>query len=121
VLDRLLLLHPHLSTLPKDAPEGLDSPLPIPPPINWSKAGNILPTPDELDPEEEYSDDGYEREVVLPTWGDWCLCIGGEIMAEIRKEIWERLHYTTSAGIAHNKAMAKVSVGDRGGGFGLMG
>lgn len=45
-----------------------------------------------------------------PTWHDWALCIGAEIMGEVRKAVWERLHYTCSAGIAHNKAMAKVSL-----------
>jgi len=113
VLDRLLAKHPHLANIPQDAPEGIDSPLPPAPPIDWSLAGHILPIVDESD-EEDLGDtcslDSYDPPEILPTWGDWCLCIGGEIMAEVRKEVWDKLHYTCSAGIAHNKAMAKVSL-----------
>jgi DNA polymerase eta len=31
------------------------------------------------------------------TWEDWALCVGAEIMADVRAEIWKRLHYTCSA------------------------
>jgi DNA polymerase eta len=101
VIDRLLQAHPHLATVPPDAPDGLDSLLPPAPPINWSKAGNIIPidTEGEEPPAEE-----------TDTWQDWALCIGAEIMADVRAEVWKQLHYTCSAGIAHNKAMAKVSI-----------
>lgn len=131
-LDRLLELHPHLATVPPDAPDGLDTPLPPAPPIDWSRAGNLVPTGREMEEVEaargageEYSDDGggekgddgadmmdeRERrgETDGSTWEDWALCMGAEIMAEVRKAVWDRLHYTCSAGIAHNKAMAKVS------------
>lgn len=48
------------------------------------------------------SDDGREmgRYAGGPqgdTWEDWALCIGAEIMAEVREEVWKRLHYTCSA------------------------
>nr|XP_019044650.1 DNA polymerase eta subunit [Kwoniella bestiolae CBS 10118]OCF23580.1 DNA polymerase eta subunit [Kwoniella bestiolae CBS 10118] len=97
VLEKLLTLHPYLSTIPDDAPEGIDSPLPPPPPINWSKAGNVFPINGES--EDQTSND---------TWEDWALCIGAEIMRDTRDEVFRQLHYTCSAGIAHNKAMAKL-------------
>ncbi|WWC71597.1 uncharacterized protein I206_105555 [Kwoniella pini CBS 10737] len=125
VIDKLLTDHPYLSTIPDDAPEGLDSPLPPPPPINWSKAGNVFPINGDTeqasqennnngDREEERSDDGNDEETIIrrhnnqDTWEDWALCIGAEIMKDTRDEIFRQLHYTCSAGIAHNKAMAKL-------------
>ncbi|ORY35599.1 hypothetical protein BCR39DRAFT_510982 [Naematelia encephala] len=95
-IDRLLLVHPYLASVPEDAPDGLDSALPPAPPIDWSKAGNVFPA------------DGEEGAREVTTWEDWALCMGAEIMAEVREEVWKRLHYTCSAGIAHNKAMAKL-------------
>lgn len=137
-IDRLLAIHPYLSEPPPDAPEGLDSPLPRPPPIDWTKAGNVFP----LDGEEsskpsehaeagegeghmyssQKSDDDHrpggtengKRPDRGVTWEDWALCLGAEIMAEVREEVWKRLHYTCSAGIAHSKAMSKVSTGSLG-------
>jgi len=101
VVDRLLAAHPHLATVPDDAPDGLDSPLPPAPPIDWSKAGNVIPI-------QRGEEDSHEEGEEVDTWQDWALCLGAEIMAEVRAEVWKRLHYTCSAGIAHNKAMAKV-------------
>ncbi|OCF57294.1 DNA polymerase eta subunit [Kwoniella mangroviensis CBS 10435] len=125
VLEQLLTIHPYLSTIPDDAPEGIDSPLPPAPPINWSKAGNVFPINgeselqdssqgDEGDMEEQRSDDGNDEENLIrrnshrDTWEDWALCIGAEIMKNTRDEVFRQLHYTCSAGIAHNKAMAKL-------------
>jgi DNA polymerase eta len=109
VIERLIALHPHLIDIPKDAPDGIDSPLPPAPPINWRKAGYVIPSREEVEQEEDdRSSDGGENSG-LPSWGDWALCIGAEIMGEVREQIWKRLHYTCSSGITHNKAMAKVS------------
>jgi DNA polymerase eta len=69
-----------------------DAALPPAPPIPWT--GNVIPV------EDEGHEDG---------WEDWALFIGGEIMSELRKKVYEQLHYTCSAGIAHGKASAKVS------------
>ncbi|WWD19039.1 hypothetical protein CI109_103497 [Kwoniella shandongensis] len=123
VIERLLAIHPYLATVPDDAPEGLDSPLPPAPPINWSKAGNVFPingvTEGDEAPGEEHEEqrsedgEGEEAEERLrrnsgESWEDWALCIGAEIMKETREEVYRQLHYTCSAGIAHNKAMAKL-------------
>ncbi|KAK8854812.1 hypothetical protein IAR55_003551 [Kwoniella newhampshirensis] len=120
VIERMLTIHPYLATIPDDAPEGLDSPLPPAPHINWSKAGNVFPINGETDGEdtlyeelrsEDGQDEGEEERVRGSggeTWEDWALCIGAEIMRELREEVYRQLHYTCSAGVAHNKAMAKL-------------
>lgn len=118
VLDKLLERFPYLASVPEDAPDGLDSPLPPPPPVDWTNIGNLYPNRvkvegEEADPEEEEGAD---------TWEDWALCIGAQITATTRAEVHGRLHYTCSAvsylvavtsadskGIAHNKTLAKVS------------
>jgi DNA polymerase eta len=125
VIDRLIAIHPYLAAPPPDAPEGLDSPLPRPPPIDWTKAGNLFPVNgeegeagggDETEPGEGeghmYSSQRSDEDGNGPggregdgsrkldrgiTWEDWALCIGAEIMAEVRAEVWKRLHYTCSA------------------------
>ncbi|WVQ99976.1 hypothetical protein IAU59_007119 [Kwoniella sp. CBS 9459] len=130
VIERLLALHPYLATIPDDAPDGIDSPLPPAPPISWIKAGNVFPINGDTDGAgshhadgeeaedaeglEERSDDGEGEDVERrikgrgDTWEDWALCIGAELMREVRDEVFRQLHYTCSAGIAHNKAMAKL-------------
>jgi DNA polymerase eta len=121
VIDRLLEIHPYLAAQPVDAPDGLDSPLPRAPPIDWTKAGEVFPTNGEgsepvaeVEGEEQgegemYSSQQSNEEGRGPagesrgrrdddvTWEDWALCLGAEIMAEIRGEVWKRLHYTCSA------------------------
>ena len=120
VLDRILERHSYLRTIPHDAPKGIDSPLPPAPPIQWGQCGNLILTDDEnaavrgteVDEElEAVDEDEVSRRApaARTDWGDWALCVGAEIMAEVRGQIWKRLHYTCSAGIAHNKSMAKVS------------
>ena len=44
-------------------------------------------------------------------WDDIALNIGAQIIRALRKEIFNGLHYTCSAGIAHNKALAKLGAG----------
>jgi DNA polymerase eta len=112
VRDRLLAAHPFLAQIPVDAPEGIDSLLPQAPHIDWTDAGHVLPTLAEYmesnnEPDDE--EEALQRIGVSTTcWSDWALRIGAEMMMDVRQAIWKRLHYTSSAGIAHNKAMAKV-------------
>ncbi|KAI7906602.1 uncharacterized protein BX663DRAFT_198658 [Cokeromyces recurvatus] len=42
------------------------------------------------------------------TWRDLQLALGAELAAEIRKEVYDKLHYFCSAGIAHSKVLAKL-------------
>lgn len=93
VLDELLKRFPYLATVPEDAPDGLDSPLPPPPPVDWTNAGNLFPNKVKEDGQE----DDTEEEEGLDTWEDWALCIGAQITGATREEVWNRLHYTCSA------------------------
>lgn len=111
VIDRLLLAHPYLATVPDDAPEGIDSTLPPAPHIDWTKAGNVVPIGGEAPAEGPSGLDGSDGTELSSsqdadgegirrsrdTWEDWALCLGAEIMAEVRMEVWKRLHYTCSA------------------------
>lgn len=97
--------HPYLSAVPEDAPEGLETPLPQAPPIDWTKAGNLFPIDGEDaarqgERESEHGegeDDLSEGSREGSSWEDWALCIGAEIMAELREAVWKRMHYTCSA------------------------
>ncbi|KAJ6631036.1 hypothetical protein B0H10DRAFT_1980512 [Mycena sp. CBHHK59/15] len=79
----LLDRYPHLAHVPDDAPLGLDTPLPPPPQISW------------------------RQDNIPSTWHDVALSIAAELMAKVREEISSKLGYTTSAGIAKNKFLAK--------------
>lgn len=46
-------------------------------------------------------------------WDDILLHIAAEVVADIRKEVFDRLKYTCSAGIAPNKMLAKLCAGYR--------
>lgn len=125
-IKQMLKTFPHLAIVPPDAPEGLDTPLPPPPPVDWSRSGNVIPLNGQK--KAETGEDGKasaedEVEDVPSTWEDWALCFGAEIMMQVREEVWTRLHYTCSAvsfevswylltkeGIAHNKSLAKVGL-----------
>lgn len=41
-------------------------------------------------------------------WEDYALCVGAEMMANIRRAVHQRLGYTCSAGVGHNKTLSKV-------------
>lgn len=107
VRERLLERYPYLAKLPDDAPEGADSPLPPPPPIDWSQLGELVPLTaqgEESKPQDEIS---YENDH-LTSWHDVALSIGAELVAKLREEIFRQLGYTMSAGIARNKFLAKL-------------
>lgn len=73
--------------------------LPLPPPnLSFDPESHLIET-DESDIEE-----GLDWDVVA-------LQIGSEIISNLRKVIRERMGYTCSAGIAHNKALAKLAAG----------
>lgn len=83
--------------------------------IEWDKLGVVIESKQEemrrLNPdpgaaEEVQSQNGTHWDV--PTWRDLQLAMGAELAAEIRKEIYDTLNYTCSAGIAHYKVVAKL-------------
>lgn len=91
----LLQRFPYLAQIPPDAPQGVDSPLPPPPPVDWSKLGELIPThsSEENDGGEIYPAD----DDVTCTWHDVALSIAAELMAKIREDVHENLGYTMSA------------------------
>jgi DNA polymerase eta len=96
----LLARYPYLSQVPPDAPHGLDTVLPPPPPILWENRGILIPINPPLensddtrpDGEVEIDDDDRPR-----TWHDVALSIAAELMDKIRAEVRIQLGYTTSA------------------------
>ncbi|KAG1747143.1 uncharacterized protein EDB91DRAFT_1048614 [Suillus paluster] len=107
VRERLLERYPYLAQVPADALDGSDSPLPPPPPVNWDGLGSVIPvTPSEgTDTASEHSN--FETDSST-TWHDVALSIAAELMQKIREDIHSKLGYTTSAGIARNKFLAKL-------------
>lgn len=76
--------------------------LPLPPTtaLDW-RADALV----DLDAEETEEDD--------PDWDDIAMLIGSEIVRAVRKTIREKLKYTCSAGIAHNKMLSKLGSAHR--------
>lgn len=96
----ILRRHPHLATIPADAPQGIDTPLPPPPPISWAEAGNVFPIKGETkDADSAVDHDGNDEEGAegVGGWEDVALCLGAELMGRLRGEVREKLGYTCSA------------------------
>ncbi|KAI0308763.1 hypothetical protein OF83DRAFT_1296428 [Amylostereum chailletii] len=114
VREKLLERYPYLAQVPPDAPHGIDTVLPKPPPISWQDRGIVIPInpPDDAaSPAESGQEaDGKEAET---TWHDVALSIAAEIMNDIRAAVRTKLGYTTSAGIARNKFLAKLTASYR--------
>ncbi|KAM0718912.1 hypothetical protein Q7P37_005984 [Cladosporium fusiforme] len=54
----------------------------------------------DLDKEQSEEDD--------PDWDDVVMLIASEIVRDVRREVFEKLHFTCSAGISKNKMLAKL-------------
>ncbi|QIW94694.1 hypothetical protein AMS68_000212 [Peltaster fructicola] len=48
-----------------------------------------------------------------PDWDDIAMLIASEIVRDVRKAVFDRLHYTCSAGISRNKMLAKLGSGHK--------
>lgn len=102
--------------MPADAPGGLDTPLPDPPPIMWDSLGNLVPVnppphpPDMAEQKETEESDGeastssvnsVEKDVAVLeldcTWHDVALSIAAEFMKKMKQEVKDKLGYTTTA------------------------
>lgn len=114
--------------MPQGAPQGLDTPLPPPPSsIEWHSFSNLIP----IHPESQtraYPDPNYpdpkstlegtrSRSTSLEprpdpqvTWHDVALDIAANMLWKAREAIRNSLGYTTSAGLARNKFLAKVTL-----------
>ncbi|OCH84811.1 DNA polymerase eta [Obba rivulosa] len=121
VRDEILKRYPYLAQVPPDAPNGLDSPLPPPPPICWDNLGTVIPAhPNEeqldgsstTEPQEDVgaSETGaVDGDDSSTTWHDVALSVAAEFMMNVRHEVYAKLGYTLSAGIARNKFLAKLT------------
>lgn len=100
-MQEILKRHPHISSVPEDAPFGLDTPLPPPPPITWDPLSNIFPLRGDNGKPTEGDGDGYDGliadEEAVGGWEDYALSVGAEIMGNIRAEVKRELGYTCSA------------------------
>ncbi|PWN31272.1 DNA/RNA polymerase [Meira miltonrushii] len=116
---RKLILHnyPHLKRPPETA-KGMDEPLPTPPLIEWDNCGELMPIKrlDEdgapMQNEDEFVP-SQEHQLINPTWTDVALAHGAVLMTKVRKAVLEQNGYSTSAGIASNKTLAKLCSGYR--------
>ncbi|KAI8365435.1 hypothetical protein EDC96DRAFT_191143 [Choanephora cucurbitarum] len=72
--------------------------------VPWDQLGVTI----ESQEEEQRRLEGHEQVWSSTTWKDLQLALGAELAAEIRNEIYDTLKYTCSAGIAHNKTLAKL-------------
>ncbi|KJA26357.1 hypothetical protein HYPSUDRAFT_133157 [Hypholoma sublateritium FD-334 SS-4] len=122
VREMLLQRHPYLAQVP---PEGVDTPLPPAPSINWDGLGNLIPVNPVPLPEDKVQtrEDGgtrainrektlvYEEEIgdSHTTWHDVALSIAAELMSAAKEQVRAKLGYTTSAGISRNKFLAKLT------------
>lgn len=98
--DIILERYPYLAKPPPDAPEGLDTPLPPAPKISFVDKGNLIPIdPTKLPPDVKATTEMVEEneDDVVMTWHDVGLVLAAELMANMRKEVHEKLGYLTSA------------------------
>lgn len=108
VREKLLERYPYLAKFPDDAPEGADSPLPPPPPIDWNQLGELVPLTAKCEGSEPQDESPSYENGHVATWHDVALSIGAELVTKLREEIFKQLGYTMSAGIARNKFLAKL-------------
>jgi DNA polymerase eta len=126
IQQEILMRHPNLTSVPQSAPQGLDTPLPPPPSMEWHSFTNLVPihpesqitadpdpestlegasprlAPQELRPDPDHPNEGQV------TWHDVALNIAAGMLWNAREAIRKSLGYTTSAGLARNKFLAKV-------------
>lgn len=57
--------------------------------------------------------DASQSEEDDPDWDDICMLIASEIVRDLRREIFDQLHYTCSAGLSRNKMLAKLGSGHK--------
>lgn len=94
VRQALLQRYPYLSQIPADAPNGVDTPLPPPPLIDWGTDSHLIPIYSNAD--SESTDEETSQSAPL-TWHDIALRLAAEMMHKVRVDIATQLGYTTSA------------------------
>ncbi|KAK4521665.1 uncharacterized protein ATC70_004197 [Mucor velutinosus] len=77
--------------------------------VNWDKLGCVIESREEEQRRLNFDADSPEEAHWNPTtWRDLQLSLGAELAAEIRQEVYDKLKYFCSAGIAHYKVVAKL-------------
>lgn len=74
--------------------------------------GECLPLPTQCDL-DWVTDHVLGVQTSAVDWDDVALSIGSGIVRVLRQAILDELHYTTSAGVAHNKMVAKLAAGHK--------
>jgi len=107
VREIILERFPYLAHVPADAPNGIDTLLPPPPPISWEKLSIVVPVspsaegsedqPQSSTKEHNLDNGAQEESDEAPTWHDVALSIAAELMEKIRYAVRTKLGYTTSA------------------------
>ncbi|KAK5072028.1 N-acetyltransferase eso1 [Lithohypha guttulata] len=97
VYARLIDEYPYLATGLQQ--NHLDSRLPLPGTsvLDWKDAKLIAADVD--------------AEQGVPDWDDIVLCVGSDIVAQVRQQVYTLMKYSCSAGIAGNKVVAKLAAG----------
>ena len=104
----ILSKYPHLQECPKTG-RGMDEPLPAPPIIDWDDCGTLMPVhPVEGEAVGEGDPPLQEQQYLNPTWTDVALAHGALLMTAVRQAVRSQVGYSTSAGIASNKTLAKL-------------
>lgn len=52
-----------------------------------------------------------EEEPTISDWDDVCMCIGSQLIYQVRLQVYKVLGYTTSGGVGRNKVVAKLAGG----------
>ncbi|KAI8328838.1 hypothetical protein BC941DRAFT_444155 [Chlamydoabsidia padenii] len=71
--------------------------------LDWTSLNHVIPSSKEK--ERRDTDASYYDPV---SWFDIQLFVASQLTGEIRKHVFDELGYTCSAGIAHNKVLAKL-------------
>ncbi|TIA98724.1 hypothetical protein E3P94_02494 [Wallemia ichthyophaga] len=104
VRGKIIERYPFIAHLPPD--KTLDDALPYPPIISFAGLGNLVSTREEED--DDKREHCYTDTDTQPSWSDVALQIGAEAVSGMRRAMYEQLSYTCSAGISHNKILAKI-------------
>ena len=101
--DRLLEQYEALRAPPPNSNQHQLLPLPDIKVLNWSES-HLVANADEDEKKAEMQIDDLD-------WDDVAMAIGAGIVKDLRDEVFKRLGYTCSAGVANNKMIAKLGSG----------
>jgi len=85
--------------VPLDAPNGIDTPLPPPPRVDWNGLGHVIPInpPSGENGQEVGVSQDADMEEAMITWHDVALSVAAELMGKARDIVNRELGYSTSA------------------------